>query len=191
LTQALTSRKQVDEQATRLSEVQQALRTLEQDFELLQPRPVRDVLGAKYDYALAVNQNATFGVSTPTGSSGMQQGPAMLSLTRGSWANPAGLPRSEMQRVSYLLRDDKLIRQWVPELDTTAASKVEERELLTRVEALSFRYMDDSLSWSSQWPTPNMHGTPPDLERARPVAIEITLKLKDWGTLLRVIEVAG
>jgi general secretion pathway protein J len=191
LSQALNSRKEVDEQAKRLGDVQQALRTMEQDFELLQPRPVRDLLGTGYQGALYVNQNKTTGTSAPL-SSATQQGLAMLSLTRGSWANPAGLPRSDMQRVSYLLRDDKLIRQYTPELDTTGAATIEERELLDKVEALSFRYMDDSLGWSDQWPTPILlRGPATDLPRLRPLAIEITLRLKDWGTLLRIVEVAA
>ena len=57
LSQALTSRKQVDEQATRLSAVQQAMRVIEQDFEMMQPRPVRDLQGSDYLLPLTVNQN--------------------------------------------------------------------------------------------------------------------------------------
>ena len=196
LTQSLNSRKQVDEQATRLSAVQQALRILEQDFELMQPRPVRDLLGTGYLQPLTLNQNAANGF-TPSSlggsnSNAAQQGQALLSLTRGSWANPAGLPRSEMQRVSYLLRGDKLIRQHTPELDTTGAASFQERELLDQVESLSFRFMDASLGWSKTWPTPINAGSPPaDQLRSRPVAVEITIKLKDWGILQRIVEVAG
>ena len=196
LSQALTSRKQVDEQAERLSAEQQAVRVMEQDFELLQPRPVRDLLGTGYLQPLTLNQNAINGSGSASSAtattSAAQQGLALLSLTRGSWANPAGLPRSEMQRVSYLLREDKLLRQYQPELDTTGAAGFQERELLDKVEALSFRFMDGTLTWSTTWPTPIVQNGPPaDLLHARPVAVEITLKLKDWGTLVRVIEVAG
>lgn len=196
LTQSLNSRKQVDEQATRLSAVQQALRIMEQDFELLQPRPVRDLLGTGYQPPLVLNHNASNGFSSSSSSMGTsaaaQQGLALLSLTRGSWANPAGLPRSEMQRVSYLLRGDKLVRQYTPELDTTAASSFEERELLDQVEALNFRFMDGSLNLGGAWP-PQITTLGPlgQQLRTRPVAVEVTLKLKDWGTLVRLIEVAG
>src|ERR1019366_2645391 len=48
LNQAFSSRKEVDEQSARLIAVQQALRTIEQDFELLQPRPVRNLIGDGY-----------------------------------------------------------------------------------------------------------------------------------------------
>jgi len=76
--------------------------------------------------------------------------------------------------------------------DATAAQPFEERELLDQVEALSFRYMDGGLVWQTTWPTPILlNGPPQDLLRARPVAIEVTLQLKDWGNLLRVFEIAG
>jgi len=174
LSQALGHRKEVEEQAARLNAVQQALRVMEQDFELMQPRPVRDPLGNGYENAVTLS---------PTG---------LLTFTRGGWANPAGLPRSELQRVSYLLRDGKLIRRDLAVLDATAALPYEERELLDQVEALSFRYMDGGLTWQNNWPTQILLlGPPQDLLRARPVAIEVTLQLKDWGKLLRVFEIAG
>ena len=196
LSQALTSRKQVDEQAARMSAVQQAMRVIEQDFEMLQPRPVRDLQGSDYLLPLTVNQNTQGTSGSMSSGSALtvaaQQGMALLSLTRGSWANPAGLPRSELQRVSYALREDKLLRQYQPELDTTGAASFEERELLDKVEALSFRYMDASLTWYTVWPTPLVQRLPrPDQLRARPIAVEVTLTLKDWGKLVRKIEVAG
>jgi len=193
LSQALTSRRVVETQSARLSALQQAVRIIEQDLELMQPRPARDLLGNGYDAPLVVSQNAQSGASMqPAGSMAGQQGPALLSFTRGGWANPAGVPRSELQRVSYLLRDNTLIRQHLPVLDTTAATTVVERELLEQVEALSFRFMDESLTWSATWPTSPMQSLPPAaLLRARPVAVEVTLKLKDLGVITRVIEVAG
>jgi len=196
LSQALINRRQVDEQAARLSNVQQALRIMEQDFELLQPRPVRDLSGSGYQNPLVLNQSLFAGTSASgngaASGSAAQQGLAYISFTRGGWANPAGLPRGELQRVSYLIRDGKLIRQHLPELDTTGAVPVEERELLDQVEALNFSFMDDGLTWQARWPTPIIGQSPPqDLLRSRPVAVEITLKLSDWGTLVRKIEVAG
>ena len=193
LSQALNSRREVETQSARLSALQQTVRVIEQDLELMQPRPARDLLGNGYDAPLVVSQNAQSGAAMqPAGSMAGQQGPALLTFTRGGWANPAGVPRSELQRVSYLLRDGKLIRQHLPVLDTTAATTIVERELLDQVEALSFRFMDESLSWSATWPTSPMHSLPPAaLLRARPVAVEVTLRLRDLGVLTRIVEVAG
>ena len=193
LSQALNSRNEVEAQSARLSALQQAVRVIEQDFELMQPRPARDLLGNGFEAPLVVSQNAQSGATMPSaGAMAGQQGPALLSFTRGGWANPAGVPRAELQRVSYLLRDGKLIRQHLPVLDTTAATAVVERELLDQVEALSFRFMDESLTWSSAWPTAPMQSLPPAaLLRARPVAVEVTVRLRDMGVLTRIIEVAG
>jgi len=193
LSQALTSRREVETQSARLSALQQAVRVIEQDIELMQPRPARDLLGNGYDAPLVVSQNAQSGGSMQSaGSMAGQQGPALLSFTRGGWANPAGVPRSELQRVSYLVRDNKLIRQHLPVLDTTAATAVVERELVDQVEAVNFRFMDESLIWSATWPTAPMQSLPPaSLLRARPVAVEVTIKLKDLGVITRIIEVAG
>ena len=191
LSQALNSRKEVEEQSARLTALQQAMRVMEQDLELMQPRPARDPLGNGYEPALLVSHNvASDSAASSDDTSSMAQSLPLLTFTRGGWANPAGLPRSELQRVSYLVRDGKLIRQHLPVMDTTAATTVVERELLDQVDALSFEYMDESFAWAPSWPTPGMQmSTPQELWRARPIAVRIVLSLKDTGVLTRIIEV--
>jgi len=193
LSQTLSSRKQVEEQSERLSKLQQAFRIIEQDVELIQPRPVRDLTGNSYLGSVYVDQNALAvggGATSATGAAA--NGVVQLSFTRGSYANPAGLPRSELQRVSYLVRDGKLIRQQVPVLDATPATTPEERELIDQVEMLGLRYLDESQAWSDTWPTPALQRQSPAVQlRARPIAIEVTLKLKDYGALTRIFEVLG
>lgn len=193
LSQALTGRKQLEEQSARLSALQQAFRIIEQDIELMQPRPVRDLLGNSYLGSAYVDPNslATGGADTAE-LTAAPDGIVQLSFTRGGWANPAGLPRSELQRVGYLVRVGKLIRQHVLVLDATTASIPEERELLDQVEALHFRFLDESQAWSDSWPTPALLRQSQAVQlRARPIAVEVTLKLKDYGVLTRIIEVAG
>jgi hypothetical protein len=52
--------------------------------------------------------------------------------------------------------------------------------------------MDESLIWSATWPTSPLQSLPPAaLLRARPVAVEVTIKLRDMGVITRIIEVAG
>jgi type II secretory pathway component PulJ len=65
LTQAISSRREVEEQSTRLLALQQAMRIIEQDFELLQPRPVRNLIGDGYQPAIhAVAPTGTGSLST-------------------------------------------------------------------------------------------------------------------------------
>src|ERR1700691_4117993 len=138
LDQAFKSRREVDEQSARLIAVQQAMRTLEQDFELLQPRPVRNVIGDGYMPALIAPQNnalgslgSRLGSGSSFGSSGISSGfssggssssglgstsangtsAPLVTFTRGGWTNPVGIQRSELQRVSYTLEKDVLMRQ--------------------------------------------------------------------------------
>ncbi|MGH8254543.1 MAG: type II secretion system minor pseudopilin GspJ [Steroidobacteraceae bacterium] len=199
LSQTLTGRKQVEDQSARLSALTQAFRVIEQDIELMQPRPVRDLLGNSYLGAVYVDPNSQLSGNTQIAASddspGLSPAPngvVQLSFTRGGWANPAGLPRSELQRVSYLVRDGKLVRQHVPVLDATAGTVSEERELLDQVEVLHFRFLDESQAWSDSWPSPALQRQTPAIQlRARPIAVEVTLKLKDYGVLTRIIEVAG
>jgi general secretion pathway protein J len=193
LSQSLGSRKEIEAQSERLSKLQQAFRIIEQDIELIQPRPVRDLAGNGYLGAVYVDLNALAvgGGATP-GATAAPNGVVQLSFTRGGYANPAGLPRSELQRVSYLVRDGRLIRQQVPVLDATPATTPEERELIDQVEVLGLRYMDESQVWSDPWPTAPLQRQSPAVQlRARPIAIEVTLKLKDYGVLTRIFEVIG
>jgi general secretion pathway protein J len=197
LRQAINSRKQVEEQADRLLAVQQTMRIMEADFILLQPRPVRDLLGSSTQPnlpALLAGQQSSFGGDTSVSSTNTlaQQSAALITFTRGGWANPTGLHRPELERVSYVVRDGKLIRQNLPELDATPNAVLAERQLLDQVDALTFRYMDASHTWQTTWPVnPALNGTSVQQLRVNPVAIEITLVLHDWGTLVRVVESCG
>ena len=44
-------------------------------------------------------------------------------------------------------------------------------------------------NWVERWPA--VDAGPQTDGRARPAAIEVTLELEDWGTLRRLVEVAG
>ena len=206
LNQAISHREHVEQQAQRLVDVQQAMRTLEQDLALMQPRPVRDLVGGGYLAPLVWNANAlgtssNGGLQSGSSPAGTTKGVpvyatalqnSLLNFTRGGWANPAGVARSELQRVGYVLRDHKLVRQYLPVLDADGTVLLQEATLLDDVESISFRFMDGSLAWQKEWPTKLvLAGPPADLPRVRPVAIEVTLRLKDYGTLRRIIEVAG
>ncbi|HEY5020759.1 MAG TPA: type II secretion system minor pseudopilin GspJ [Steroidobacteraceae bacterium] len=211
LNQAFRSRKEVDEQSARLIAVQQALRTIEQDFELLQPRPVRQLNGDGYLPAMMTSQNAgsmlgstasSLGDSSSTsafpsltlGNVTSLNGAALplLSFTRGGWTNPAGLPRSELQRVSYSIENGALMRSYTAELDATLGDVPIKRTLIDHVKSFSMRFMDAGHQWQTQWPVPTLGvGQEGLMLRIRPVAVEVTIELEDWGILMRHIEVAG
>lgn len=176
INQAVNHRGIVKEHQDRLIAVQATMRMFVQDFAQLAPRPVREQLGEGYQPAL---------------SSDLRSG-ALVSLTRGGWANPAGVQRSNLQRVRYVFENNKLRREYWTVLDATLDPAPRRRELLDRVKAVSFRYMDDGHNWRDQWPPAVLTTTPtPKDLRWRPIAVEVTLELEDWGKLTRIIEVAG
>ena len=213
LDEAFRSRREVDEQSARLIAVQQAIRTLEQDFELLQPRPVRNLIGDGYLPALAAVQNTSVGGLGTIGSSASGLGSTsglgsssglgstssingttgpLITFTRGGWTNPAGIQRSELQRVSYTLENGTLMRLYYPVLDATEAAVPIKRPLIDHVKRFSLRFMDAGHNWQNGWPPIALgEGSPASTPRLRPVAVEVTIELEDWGVVVRHIEVAG
>jgi general secretion pathway protein J len=157
----------------RLHEVQRAMHLLTSDFRTAAHRPVRETIGDGYRAALLRDPNSV----------------ALVELSHAGWPNGAGMPRGTVQRVSYRLEERKLIREHWNVTDATLASPPIRRDLLTDVESLEIRYMNNAREWVTEWPPP---GSAAKLaSRMRPLAVEITLVLADYGELRRLIEVPG
>jgi len=157
----------------RLREVQRAMSLLTADFRTLAPRPVREPIGDGYRAALRRDPNAV----------------TLVELSHAGWPNGAGTPRGTVQRLSYRLEEDTLIREHWNVTDPTLANQPVERRLLRQVERVEIRYMNAGREWVTQWPP---LGSPGDTGfRSRPLAVEITIVLTDYGELRRLIEVAG
>ena len=176
ISQAASNRDSLRAQQARLLELETAVRVLEQDFVQLTPRPVRQAVGD--EPAQPALQGAGPGGTPP-----------IVALTRGGWANPAGLQRPGLQRVAYVVESGTLRREHWNVLDPTLASTTVRRELLTHVKALTIRYLDTAHQWQAQWPPTALRQEP--ILRQRPVAVEITLDTEDWGKIVRVIEIPG
>lgn len=175
--EALQNRDRIRTNGARVTALQVTIRTLVQDFSQLDSRPIRQPLGDGYLPALV----ATVGNST------------QVAFTRGGWANPAGVQRSTLQRVRYELRDGVLYRDHWLALDAQLIPEPVPRRLLDGVRAFRLRYMNDGRQWQDTWPpAPVGGGAPTEREqRWRPIAVEVTLQLEDWGTITRTIEVPG
>jgi general secretion pathway protein J len=164
----------VERSASRTRAVQSTVQRMSEDFAMLEPRPIREPIGESLEPALRAG-----GTRTDT----------LVDLTRSGWTNPAGLTRSTLQRVTYRLLDGKLERAYWTALDRTLTTEPTSAVLLDKVRATSFRFMDQNQSWHEQWPPLGYSGG--DAARLRPIAVEITLDLEDWGKLVRLVEVAG
>jgi general secretion pathway protein J len=176
--QALNTKGDLEKRQERLLAVQTAMRLMAQDFGQLSSRPVRDPTG---DNRLPVLKSG-------------QTTQPYLTFTRGGWANPAGVQRPSLQRVMYVLEGKKLRREHWPVLDAMLATQTVKRELLDGVKSVQFRYMDLTRQWRDQWPPQGVPvaaapGAGDVTLRARPIAVEVTIDLDDWGKVKRVFEV--
>lgn len=163
----------VERNASRTRTIQATVHRMTEDFSMLEPRPVREPLGESVEPALRSDTRTE----------------TLVELTHSGWTNPAGMPRSTLQRVAYRLRDNKLERAYWNALDRTLTAEPTTAVLLDKVRTVSFRFMDQNQSWHEQWPPLGYSGA--DAARLRPIAVEITLELEDWGKLVRLVEVAG
>lgn len=173
LSTVIRQREISDRAMARLAEVQRAIRTMSTDLAQINPRPVRDIIGDAQLPALVAGTRAPFPVE----------------LTRGGWSNAIGSPRSTLQRVAYLIEEDKLVRlQWTV-LDRTQASQPLRWELLDNVEAMTIRFLDPTRQWHTEWPPEGID----ELSRLRlqPIGAEITIELGDWGVVTRLVEIPG
>lgn len=163
----------VDRNASRTRAIQSTVQRMSEDFAMIEPRPVREPLGDSLDPALRADTRTE----------------TLAELTRSGWSNPAGVTRSTLQRVAYRLQDNKLERAYWNALDRTMSAEPTSAVLLDQVRTVSFRFMDQNQSWHEQWPPLGYSG--PDALRLRPIAVEITLDLEDWGKIVRLVEVSG
>lgn len=179
INQAVKNNEALTDQQKRLHEVQTAVRVLEQDIVQLAPRPIRQPVGDGWLPAL-------IGQADPNAQ-------PILQLTRGGWNNPNGVQRPGLQRVAYFLEKNTLRREYWTVLDPTLQNTTQKRDLLTHVKTVTFRFMDVSRQWQTQWPPTAVAGAmgQESALRMRPIAVEITLETEDWGKLVRIIEVAG
>lgn len=160
--------------AARTRAVQQTMQRLNMDFTSLEPRPVRQPLGDGLLPALRADEKSA---------------DELVEFTHSGWSNPAGVPRSTLQRVAYRIEDKKLIREYWLALDRTMTSEPESAVLVDGVKSLKFRFLDANRTWHDQWPP--LGYSPGDAPWVRPIAVEVTLDLEDWGELKRLVEVSG
>ncbi len=174
--EGLEHREVIKTRAARLAAVQATMRSFVQDFSQIQPRPMREPIGQGY-------QPAVIGATAAT---------PEVAFTRGGWSNPVGSQRSTLERVRYVLSEGVLYREYWLVLDPQLQPDPVRRTMLDGVQDFQVSYMDDSRTWQDSWPPQATATITGERQwRARPIAIRVTLVLKDWGTLIRVVEVAG
>ena len=156
-----------------LAELRQAFYWISDDIAQVINRPVRNSVG-----------------SLESGLQFSEAGDAMLTFTRAGWINPAAdvmPPRSNLQRISYVLEGDRFLREYHYHLDRADDESIRRRRLITGVDSVTMRFLDAGGDWHDQWPPSNPE---PD-DRPMPVAIEFNFELQEWGDVLRLFSLPG
>ena len=146
---------------------------IEEDLALARPRTVRGP---------DTNKQEAF-LGQPVDSRAL--GAASMEFTRGGQLVIGDGARSDLQRIGYQLREGVLLRLIRPALDQPPTGKTRELPLLENVEEMRVRFYASG-GWVDIWPPPSQTGAPP-----LPAAVELKLKIKDRGEIVRVLRVNG
>ena len=152
------------EHAEALADLQRAMGIVERDIEQFTDRTIRDELGDPLPAAIVT-------------------GVSLLELTRMGWQNPLRAPRAELQRVAYVLRDDKLVRLYWPVLDRAPDTRPVAQLLLDGVTDARFAVYDENGEKHGHWPQPPASE---DDDELRLAAVEMHLQLESHGLIHRL-----
>jgi general secretion pathway protein J len=159
----LKLRAATDESGQRLAALQKTYLVMQRDIEQAIARPVRDEFGDEQGPLVA---------AAP-----------LFQFTRGGWSNPAGRPRSSLQRVGYNLEDQQLVRYTWVVLDRAQDSQPLQQVLADNIVSMQMRYLDLANSWHDSWPDLESGAGEPAPEPGLPGAVEVTLEHEYFGLL--------
>jgi general secretion pathway protein J len=180
LSQAMKERDGINVKQQRLTEIQRGMRVVAQDFAQIEARAARDTQG-NGELQAAVFANG--------------QDNVLLTFSRAGWSNPAGLQRPAEQRVRYRFVDGSLVREYWVSVDPALNTEPRQRVVLTRIKSAQVRFLDPvTRNWRDDWPPVNSSGpvSPMNIDEVllpRPLAIEFSVVLEDWGRVIRVFEI--
>ena len=164
LTRVLDNERTLSARGERLAEVQRAMLILQRDILQLNARGIRDQLGDPVEPLLI-------------GADGMME------FTRSGWRNPLQRPRSELQRVGYIMQDTDLYRAYWNVLDRAPDSEPNLQKLLSDVEQVEFFALDLSGNEHSFWPLAGGFRDNPDTQLA---AIILRIEFAPFGVIERI-----
>ena len=148
----------------RLSELQFAVVYFVRDWTQVSPRGIRNQYGDP-EANIVIDEGA-------------------ISFTRSGWVNPLGRQRSTLQRVQYLLDEDRLVRRHWPSIDQGIGEEPLESVLLDGVQALEIEFFDAEGEPIGDWPPEEGQ----EVESA-PVVLSFQLELDEFGEIRRVLEI--
>lgn len=158
-----------EESADELRQLQLAMVFVQRDLMQIVPRQVNNGSGQASEAFLS------------------SQGNSLLEFSRGGNPNPANTLRSGLQRVRYIIEDEKWLRLSWNKLDRTDGEEAQRQLLLDKVTNLSFRFMNSQKQWQDTWQKENISGRVIEL----PMAIEMNLEHTQWGEIQRIFLISS
>ena len=157
------------EHSNALTELQRAMLIIDQDFSQITYRLSRDENVEEEELQVMSAGESLF--------ESEDQG---IEFTRLGWTNPFDLlPRSELLRVRYRLKEGQLQRLYFLYPDLQVGDEPQEQVLLNDVETLSFRFWDGS--WQDSWTSTD----------SLPGGIEISFTTKKYSEIRRVFIISA
>ena len=147
----------------RLSDMQFAVVYFNRDWIQVSPRKVRNQYG-DVESNIIIDDN-------------------VITFTRSGWSNLLGQPRSTLQRVQYLLLDNKFVRRHWRSLDQGIAEQPIQTVLLEDVESMEVEFQDALGKPIEEWPLQAGAGN------GKPILLAFRLELPDMGEITRLLEV--
>jgi len=158
----LEQRAHTDASAQRLAALQKTYVVMQRDIEQAVARAIRDEYG---------DEQAPLAAAP------------VFQLTRGGWSNPAGRPRSSLQRVGYDLEEQQLVRYAWPVLDRSQDSQPLQQRLTDHIVSMQVRYLDAASNWQDSWPPLETGVGEAAVEPGLPAAVEVSLEHEYFGNL--------
>ena len=154
----------LEDQTNQLQSIQLTLKYLERDINQAIGRSVRDQYGDTQPALLSDGENG-------------------LNLTYSGWRNPAGLSRSNIQRIFYSIDgENNLIRHSWNRLDGALEDDARNVVLIEDIDEINWEFISDEFSETDQWPPlnagPNISGFPK--------AIIVKFSVKPFGEITRI-----
>lgn len=170
MTTAIDTQESVKESDQQLAQLQRAINRISMDLQQVASRAVRNEYGDKMPAFMGDKNGAE----------------SFISFTRQGKRNPANLPRTEMERVTYRLEQDKLLREQWATLDIALEEQILARTVLENVLRFEVEFYKDE-QWIDSWPeTDAAEQDPQALSNNFPTAVKLTIETRDLGELVQI-----
>ncbi|TQF73185.1 type II secretion system minor pseudopilin GspJ [Pseudoalteromonas luteoviolacea] len=158
-----------DETIAQLEGLQTTFLLMDQDFNQMTKREVRNEAG---DFSPTYIIHGRYSLESQYDG---------IAFIRDGWTNPVSLlPRSELQAVGYRVKDDNLERIYRIYVDELDGSEPRAQVLLENVEELKVEFLDDKHKWQDNWQI-----------KALPLAVAVTIQQQDSEPLRRIFLTPG